>query len=80
MINVKKGGRCWNAAHRDAGTIIHIVNVAEEPNGFFGDKALCGTQPGARGYGWLKVEDEATCQKCLKKLIATEIKKGGGER
>jgi len=64
---VTKSGRAFNGAHRDAGKIIHIVEGAE-PNGFWGDKALCGTEPGIRGNGWSESHGEATCPKCLKKV------------
>ena len=65
--NVVKGGRCWNGFQMDAGMIIHAVQGLE-PNGFWGDKALCGTQPGYRGYGWSLSQKEVSCPKCKKKL------------
>lgn len=64
---VRKGGRCFNGAHRDGGVIIHIV-CGTEPNGFWAAKALCGTQPGQRGYGWSSTQKQATCEKCIKRL------------
>ncbi len=69
--NVYKAGRCFNGAHRDAGAIVHIVEGGE-PNGYWGDKALCGTEPGRRGFGWSKTSKEATCQKCINKSRVTK--------
>jgi hypothetical protein len=66
--NVYKGGRCFNGAHRDAGTIVHIIQ-GEEPNGYWGGKALCGAEPGRRSYGWSKTEKETNCQKCIKRSL-----------
>jgi hypothetical protein len=74
---VYKSGRAWNGAHRDAGTIIHIID-GSEGTGFWGGKAYCGTEPGRRSNGWeQKVTigpnrevikaTEATCQKCIDK-------------
>ncbi len=67
--NVRKGGRCWNGFHRDGGVIIHIKE-GTEPSGFWGGKALCGTEVGYRGYGWAKesLDRHANCPKCVKKL------------
>lgn len=64
--NVYKGGRCWNGAHRDAGILVHIIE-GEETNGYWGGKALCGTEPGKRSYGWAKTSRQPTCAKCIKK-------------
>ena len=69
--NVRKGGRCFNGAHRDSGAIIHIVE-GDEVNGFWGTKALCGTEPGRRGYGWTLANKDATCEKCIKNLTNKE--------
>lgn len=62
---VRKAGRCFNGAHRDGGAVVHIVK-GTEPNGFWGDKALCGTRPGDRSYGWSLTNRAATCDKCIK--------------
>jgi len=67
ISNVRKAGRCFNGAHRDAGIIVHAVNGIE-PNGFWGTKALCGTVPGQRGHGWTKCDRDVNCPKCIKKL------------
>ena len=69
-LSARKGGRCWNGFHRDGGSIIHAVPTRDglEPNGFWGDKSLCGTEPGLRGFGWSKVALDVNCPKCLKKL------------
>ncbi len=66
-VGAYKAGRCFNGAHRDGGTIVHLV--PEEPKGtnFWGDAALCGTKPGARGYGWASTPMPTTCPKCLLK-------------
>lgn len=64
--NVYKAGRAWNGAHRDAGTVVHIVE-GDEPNGYWGNKALCGTEPGRRSYGWSKTDKEVNCKNCIKK-------------
>ncbi len=66
--NVYKGGRCWNGSHKDAGTIIHIIEGVE-PNGYWGGKALCGTETGKRSYGWAKSDSEATCKRCINKKL-----------
>lgn len=65
--NVTKAGRCFNGAHRDSGKIVHFV-PDEEPSGFWGTKALCGTEPGVRGYGWTLSTKKVNCPKCNKKL------------
>jgi len=65
IAKVYKGGKCWNGAHRDAGTVIHIVE-GKEQNGFWGRKAFCGAKPGSRGNGWVQTFQEPTCAKCIK--------------
>ncbi len=62
--NVKKSGRAFNGAHRDAGSIVHIVT--EKVSGDWFTKALCGTEPGYAGNGWSETNDPATCQACIK--------------
>ena len=74
---VKKSGRAWNGFHRDVGTVVHAI-VGIESNGYWGGKALCGTEPGLRGNGWAKATtfysrdniqpSEITCEKCIKKI------------
>ena len=70
MLAAVKGGRCFNGAHRDRGQIVHgvITKDGKEPNGYWGSKALCGSEPGLRGYGWSQTDKEVNCTKCLKKL------------
>lgn len=65
--HVRKGGRSFNGAHRDGGVVVHIV-AGTEPNGYWGTKALCGTEPGRRSYGWSTTNRPPTCEKCLKKF------------
>ena len=75
LTAVEKGGRCWNGFHKDRGTVVHLIE-GEEPNGFWGGKALCGTEPGIRSSGWSRamtfinrqksVPKEVTCTKCKK--------------
>lgn len=67
MFKVKKGGRCFNGAHRDAGIIVHALKNAPNYSGPCFEKALCGAEPGLRGYGWAETEREVNCPKCLKK-------------
>ena len=67
VSNVYKGGRCWNGAHRDAGTVVHIVR-GKESNGFWGAKAFCGARPGNRGNGWAQTSQAPNCPNCLKKI------------
>lgn len=67
IVSARKGGRCWNDAHRDSGYVIHAVEE-QKGGGFWGDKALCGTEPGRRSYGWTGSDKEINCEKCLKKL------------
>lgn len=63
-----KGGRCFNGAHRDAGVIVHYVRKMEYGcAGYWGDKALCGTEPGRRGYGWNVSTKNVNCPKCIKR-------------
>jgi len=63
-----KSGRAWNGAHRDAGVIVHLVlKMPENTAGFWGVAALCGTNPGSRGNGWHKSNQQASCKRCLKK-------------
>ena len=64
--NVRKAGRCWNGAHRDSGTVVHIVPEKEPTYPWF-TKALCGAQPGRSGYGWTGTKQDVNCPKCLKK-------------
>ena len=68
ISTVYKGGRCWNGAHRDAGTIIHIIE-GEKPNGDWFGKALCGSEPGRRAYGWVLTDKPVNCRKCIHKLF-----------
>lgn len=71
-VSAKKGGKCRNAAHRDAGVISHYVQpMPPTCGGYWGDKALCGTIPGHRvGYGWTESDKEVNCPKCIKKFGA----------
>lgn len=79
---VYKGGRCWNGFHLDAGKVVHAI-FSDEPHGYWGGKAICGTEPGLRSYGWALAKDyfsredirpaKVTCEKCLKKLSKEEI-------
>lgn len=71
MLSVTKGGRCFNGAHRDAGQIVHAIPVDTEPSGFWGAPALCGAEPGRRGYGWAISTKTVTCPKCIKKGATT---------
>jgi hypothetical protein len=71
MANVIKSGRAFNGFHRDSGIIVHMIE-GDEPNGFWGGKALCGTEPGYRGNGWYKTRNEPTCPKCLKRAQKQE--------
>ncbi len=69
-----KSGRGFNGAHRDSGSIVHIVpKMSATCSGFWGDKALCGTRPGYRGNGWSEVHNKANCPKCLSKQLTLEI-------
>lgn len=55
FVAAYKSGRAFNGSHRDAGTIIHLVPALPETTstgGFWGDKSLCGVEPGRRGNGW----------------------------
>lgn len=69
IIPAQKGGRCWNGAHRDAGAIVHAVE-SQPPTtgGYWGNKALCGAEPGRRGYGWTTTNNKINCEKCLKRM------------
>lgn len=71
-----KGGRSWNGSHKDRGQIVHSVpSQPEGTSGYWGDKALCGAEPGRRGYGWSETDKEVNCEKCLtrqKKLTTTQ--------
>jgi len=62
-----KGGRCFNGAHRDRGQVVHAIPGKEE-NGMWQTKALCGSKPGQRSYGWSTTLKEVNCKTCLKKL------------
>jgi len=71
LLPAVKSGRAWNGAHRDAGVIVHAVEPLPPTSG--GDwftKALCGAEPGRRGNGWAKSNNDINCPKCLKKLSA----------
>ena len=61
-----KSGRAWNGAHRDAGTIVHLVEEQPESQaGYWSGKALCGTEPGIGGNGWASSVKNVTCKKCI---------------
>lgn len=65
----KKSGRAFNGAHRDSGTIVHIIEGDELYDQHFGwETALCGTKPGQRGNGWqYDRKFIPSCQKCIDK-------------
>jgi len=67
-----KGGRCWNGAHRDAGTVNHALPSDACDTSF--DKALCGVTPGSRSYGWVMARERqvVTCKRCLAKMDAED--------
>lgn len=68
-VPARKGGRCWNGAHRDSGIVIHAVEpMREDCSGYWGTKSLCGTEPGIRGYGWTESKRPVNCGRCLKKI------------
>jgi len=63
-----KSGRAWNGFHRDSGTIVHLVRpLPESTTGFWGGKALCGTEPSSGGNGWADTERALNCPKCINK-------------
>ncbi|MBB6236515.1 hypothetical protein HDC90_001127 [Pedobacter sp. AK013] len=63
-----KSGRAFNGAHRDAGTIVHLVPpLPPTTSGDWFDKALCGARPGWHGNGWHKSINPVNCYKCIKK-------------
>ena len=70
ILAAVKGGRCFNGSHRDRGQVVHAVPTKDgkEPNGYWGDNALCGAKTGARSYGWSQTNKQINCPKCLKKL------------
>lgn len=64
-----KGGQSWNGGHRDKGQVIHALKwnpPVDVPS--IKSKAVCGTQPGYRSYGWIQTTEktEPTCARCLK--------------
>lgn len=66
--NVIKSGRAWNGFERDKGKIVHLTEpLPENVCGYWGNKALCGAEPGKRSNGWIEVTGPANCPKCLKK-------------
>jgi hypothetical protein len=74
---VTKSGRGFNGAHRESGTIVHLIlprPVGE--GGFWSGKALCGTSPGQRGNGWTDSNKPASCPACLKKQRKDKPKYG----
>lgn len=65
----KKSGRAFNGAHRDSGSVVHIVpKLPKGTGGDWFDKAVCGTEPGRRGNGWHEVNEDPTCERCIKKF------------
>lgn len=71
-IPAYKSGRAWNGAHRDAGTIVHLVEeMPENCGGYWGEKALCGAEPGRRGNGWAVATKPVSCQKCINRNNST---------
>lgn len=64
-----KSGRAFNGAHRDSGTIVHLIQGDMTKSEVSWDKALCGTTPGIRGNGWNFQEENriVTCDKCYHK-------------
>ena len=71
FVSARKGGRCFNGAHRDSGVIRHAVEPSKS-EGYWGNKASCGTSPGLRSYGWTTDEREINCEKCLKKILSPQ--------
>jgi len=70
-----KSGRAFNGAHRDMGSIYHIVTTDSDPSW---ENALCGVSPGIKGNGWTSPEKDlhlVNCKKCLKKLEKINDKK-----
>lgn len=67
---VTKTGRAFNGFHNDAGKKVHAMEDFSYPSW---RKALCGTEPGRRGNGWIdEPQKTVNCQKCLKKLTQLE--------
>ncbi len=58
-----KGGRCANGFERDHGVKIHAIRIGEH-------KAICGTTPQGRSYGWSSFGRglPVTCPRCLARL------------
>ena len=70
VLPAVKGGRCFNASHRDRGVVVHAVKAPINPNSYWGGKAACGTETGRRSYGWSETKLEINCPRCLKKLAS----------
>lgn len=70
-------GRCANGNEADGGTKYHIKGPSHW-------KALCGAQPGRRSAGWADYADarkpieQATCTKCLERLLKLRRSGQGG--
>lgn len=75
VFRVIKGGRLRNAAARDQGRIIHLMDSQGREWGNWDasqayGKAICGALPGAKSAGWVAPPPAGgkTCQKCLTKV------------
>ncbi len=72
-VSVVKSGRTFNSSHGDSGVVVHITHRRPENSvGFWGGKALCGSEPGKRSNGWYHTANFPTCPKCIIKQNETK--------
>lgn len=73
ISHVKKSGtaRSKGGFEKDRGIVVHAI-FGSEPNGFWGGKSLCRSEPGKGSNGWFLTSSEINCEKCLKKLLTNQ--------
>lgn len=63
IIHARKTGRCADGFQRDAGRVVHLVEVSDDMDGGW-TRAFCGTRPGRLSAGWSTADDPVTCSIC----------------
>ncbi len=75
VYRVIKGGRLRNAAARDQGRVVHLMDSKGREWGKWDvalayGKAICGAEPGRKSAGWVAPPPGGgkTCQRCFNKV------------
>lgn len=76
LVPMMLTGRCANGAQRDRGSRAHLASGQTGP-------ALCGQGDGRLSGGWVKVDREVDCPRCVRRLpreLASLRRRVGRER